>query len=109
MLSFLFLFFLSCDNFLDTTPKSVQSADQYYTNEDEIESAIKGLYSWLGSPFQGVGFGEAPLLMLEFPTGQAKYTTGQQSIMNPDFENLVYWDRIYVDTWWSSSFYAIEA
>lgn len=103
-------FFLSsCESFLDTDPKTTQTADQYYRNEGEVGNAINGLYAWLGVPFQGVGFGEAPLLMLEFPTGQGKYTTGQQSIQNPDFEKLIYWDRVYVDSWWSSSYYAIEA
>lgn len=99
----------SCDNFLETDPKSTQTADQYYTNETEVETAVNGIYAWLGAPFQEVQFGECPIFMLEYPTGQGKYTTGQQSLQNPDFEKLIYWDRIYVDHWWQTSYYAIEA
>lgn len=99
----------SCEDFLETIPKTNQTADQYYTNEVEVKNAVNGLYAWLGVPFQAAGLGEAPLLMIEYPTGQGNSTTGQQSLMNPDFEKLIYWDRIYVDSWWSSSYFAIEA
>lgn len=99
----------SCEDFLQTDPKSTQTADQYYKNETEVQNAINGIYAWLGSPFQEVQFGEAPIFMLEYTTGQGKYTVGQQSTQNPDFERLVYWDRIYVDNWWSSCYYGIEA
>lgn len=99
----------SCEDFLQTDPKSTQTADQYYTSEVEVQNAINGIYAWLGAPFQEVQFGEAPIFMLEYTTGQGKYTVGQQSTQNPDFEKLIYWDRIYVDNWWSTCFYGIEA
>lgn len=108
-LSLVLLGMSSCESFLETDPKSTQTADQYYTSEVEVQNAINGIYAWLGSPFSKVQFGEAPMFMLEYPTGQGKYTVGQQSLQNPDFEKLIYWDKIYVDTWWSSSYYGIEA
>lgn len=101
--------FTSCNNFLDTPPRSTQTADQFYTNEAEAQMAVNGLYAWIGSRFGYYGYGEASAFMLEYPTGQGVYTVGQQSLMNQDFEKLVYWDRGYVDSWWQSSYYGIEA
>lgn len=99
----------SCNDFLDTPPKSTQTTDQYYTNEDEAQLAANGLYTWLGNRFVYAGYGEAPAFMLEYPTGYCYYTKGQQSLINPDLEKLVYWDRNYVDYWWQSCYYGIEA
>ena len=42
----------SCEDFLETIPKTNQTADQYYTNEVEVKNAVNGLYAWLGVPFQ---------------------------------------------------------
>lgn len=99
----------SCNDFLETMPKSTQTVDQYYTNEAEAQLAANGLYAWLGNRFGYAGYGEAPAFMLEYPTGYCYYTKGQQSLINPDLEKLVYWDRIYVDWWWQSCYYGIEA
>lgn len=101
--------FTSCNDFLDTPPRSTQTVDQFYTNEAEAQMGVNGLYNWLGSRFGYYGYGEASAFMLEYPTGQAVYTVGQQSLMNPDFEKLVYWDRGYVDSWWQSCYYGIQA
>ncbi|MCD8269234.1 MAG: hypothetical protein LUD46_12820 [Parabacteroides sp.] len=59
----------SCNDFLDTPPKSTQMADQYYTNEEEVQLAANGLYTWLRNRFNYVGYGEAPAFMLEYPAG----------------------------------------
>lgn len=107
--SVVLLGFTSCNDFLDTPPKSTQTADQYYSNEAEAQLAANGLYAWLGTRFAYTGYGEAPAFMLEYPTGYCYYTKGQQSLINPDLEKLVYWDRNYVDYWWQSCYYGIEA
>lgn len=99
----------SCNDFLDTPPKSTQTLDQYYQNEEEAQMAANGLYAWLGTRFTYAGYGEAPAFMLEYPTGYCYYTAGQQSLINPDLEKLNYWDRNYVDYWWQSCYYGIEA
>lgn len=99
----------SCEDFLDTPPKSTQTVDQYYQNENEAQLAANGLYAWLGTRFSYTAYGEAPAFMLEYPTGYCFYTVGQQSLINPDLEKLLYWDRSYVDHWWYSSYYGIEA
>ena len=52
----------SCNDFLDTPPKSTQTLDQYYQNEEEAQVAANGLYAWLGSRFSYAGYGEALLL-----------------------------------------------
>lgn len=101
--------FTSCNDFLDTPPRSTQTVDQFYTNEAEAQMGANGLYNWLGSRFGYYGYGEACAFMLEYPTGQAVYTVGQQSLMNQDFEKLIYWDRGYVDSWWQSCYYGIQA
>lgn len=100
---------MSCNDFLETMPKSTQTVDQYYTNEVEAQLAANGLYNWLGTRFNYVGYGEAPAFMLEYPTGYCYYTSGQQSLLNQNLEKLNYWDRIYVDYWWQSCYYGIEA
>lgn len=102
-------FFSSCNDFLETMPKSTQTVEQYYTNEAEAQLAVNGLYAWLGNRFNYVGYGEAPAFMLEYPTGYCYFTPGQQSLLNQDLEKLIYWDRIYVDSWWQSCYYGIEA
>ena len=99
----------SCDDFLDTPPKSTQTLDQYYQNEDEAQLAVNGLYSRLGTRYVYAAYGEAPAFMLEYPTGYCYYTVGQQSLINPDLEKLNYWDRNYVDYWWQSCYYGIES
>lgn len=99
----------SCNDFLETMPKSTQTVDQYYSNETEAQLAVNGLYAWLGNRFTWAGYGEAPAFMLEYPTGYCYYTPGQQSLLNQDLEKLIYWDRIYVDSWWQSCYYGIEA
>lgn len=109
ILTLLILGHTSCNDFLDTPPKSTQTADQYYTNEEEMQLATNGLYAWLRNRFNYVGYGEAPAFMLEYPTGYCYFTVGQQSLMNADLEKLVYWDRIYVDNWWQACYYGIEA
>ena len=76
----------SCNDFLDTPPKSTQTLDQYYQNEEEAQMAANGLYAWLGTRFTYAGYGEAPAFMLEYPTGYCYYTAGQQSLINPDLE-----------------------
>lgn len=101
--------FTSCNDFLDTPPRSTQTVDQFYSNEAEAQMGANGLYNWLSSRFGYYGYGEASAFMLEYPTGQGVYTTGQQSLMNQDFEKLVYWDRGYVDSWWQSCYYGIQA
>ncbi len=100
---------VSCEDFLDTPPRSTQTADQFYQNEKEVQNAVNGLYAWIGNRFNYTAYGESPAFMLEYPTGQGRYTEGQQSLANPDFEKLIYWDRGYVEHWWSSSYYGIEA
>lgn len=99
----------SCEDFLDTPPRSTQTADQFYNDEKEAQNAVNGLYSWIGNRFNYMAYGESPAFMLEYPTGQGRYTEGQQSLPNPDFEKLIYWDRGYVEQWWYSSYYGIEA
>lgn len=99
----------SCESFLETPPRSTQTADQFYNDEKEAQNAVNGLYSWLGNRFNYMAYGESPAFMLEYPTGQGRYSEGQQSLSNPDFEKLIYWDRGYVDQWWYSSYYTIEA
>jgi len=100
---------ISCESFLDTPPLSTQTIDQYYISETEVQNAVNGIYSWLRTRFNNVGHGEASAFMLEYPTGQGRYTEGQQSLINPDLEKLNYWDRTYVDQFWQSSYYGIEA
>lgn len=99
----------SCEGFLETPPRSTQTADQFYNDEKEAQNAVNGLYNWLGNRFNYMAYGESPAFMLEYPTGQGRYSEGQQSLPNPDFEKLIYWDRGYVDQWWYSSYYTIEA
>lgn len=106
----LFLFVgTACQDFLDTPPRSTQTADQFYNDEKEAQNGINGLYAWLGNRFNYMAYGESPAFMLEYPTGQGRYSEGQQSLANPDFEKLIYWDRGYVDQWWYASYYTIEA
>lgn len=109
LLTVLAISFSSCNDFLDTPPKSTQTADQYYMNEEEAQLATNGLYTWLGNRFVYAGYGEAPAFMLEYPTGYCHSTVGQSSLINPDLQKLVYWDRNYVDYWWQACYYGIEA
>jgi len=71
------LFFFACsDEFLDNQPLSTLTTDQYYTNPDEIEIALAGVYNILSaSQVQGFGnnstYSRQMMIMLNGATDEA--------------------------------------
>lgn len=69
------LFGSSCKKFLETTPKDFLSPDNYYRNEDEVKSALAGIYVTLGSNF----------------------TYGRYMVVDGAMDDLGYWNQTEVN------------
>lgn len=60
----------SCEDFLEEDARSMQTNENFYKTEEDIESSVNSVYSFLYGPYGRYGFDDYPSAMLEMITGQ---------------------------------------
>ncbi|MEH6680363.1 MAG: RagB/SusD family nutrient uptake outer membrane protein [Sediminicola sp.] len=93
----------SCEDFLEEDAKSVQTTDNFYKTEADINSAVNAIYAFLYAPYTRGGFDDMPMAMLEMITGQWNNVsqfpeTGfYYSLTNTSGSSyvLTYWENCY--------------
>jgi len=61
---------VSCEEFLAEDARSVQTSNNFYKTEADINSAVNAIYAFLYSPYNKSGYDDFPGAMLEMITGQ---------------------------------------
>lgn len=97
---------LSCTKFLQEEPKTFLASDNYYTSEQQLESAANGLYGGLGlMEERGIVANTQPLFLIEALAGYAERTylnsneVNQGYYLNVAEDNYIceqIWDKMYV-------------
>lgn len=100
----------SCKKFLQETPKSFYTPDNYYTSLVQAQNSVNGIYAFTRDFYASIGlFSEDAMFMLEMPTGQARTETNQSN-NNANLLNLTMTPTdLYFNTWWRSSYKGIDA
>lgn len=100
----------SCKKFLQETPKSFYTPENYYTSLVQAQNAVNGIYAFTRNFYSSVGlFSENAMFMLEMPTGQARTETNQSN-NNANLLNLTMTPTdLYFNVWWKSSYKGIDA
>ncbi len=97
----------SCKKWLQETPHSVITSDQFYKSQEDAQTAVNGIYSFLYAPYTGAGrnYGYA---MLELVTGG--YTTVSEGNDLVNIYNLRQNSASpLLQQWFTSSYQGIEA
>ncbi|GAA4434052.1 RagB/SusD family nutrient uptake outer membrane protein [Pontibacter saemangeumensis] len=78
-----------CNDFLEETPPSNLTPDNFYTIPDHAEAALAAAYADTRLVYDGSGIFSSTWQMLEAPTGTATTETGQNSDLN-NLYGLIY-------------------
>ena len=101
---------VSCESWLDETPKSALVKDNFYKNAEHAEVAVNAIYAFTTSPYVGAGtYGETPFAMMEMAAGHffTKIGQAQNAVESGNLD--VKPENAYVLSWWQSSYQGIEA
>lgn len=94
------LIFTSCDKFLDVNPTTyIISTDKYYTTEEQLETALRGVYATLADDglYANYMLGR---MGLEADEGFGAYSpdrggVGYYTVSQADVKVLTYWKALY--------------
>lgn len=98
----------SCTSQLEEDARSSIPVKNFFTNEEECNSAVIGIYNYIKAPYNKYGYDEIPYAMLELPTGL--FDNKAQWQFASDYSNLKF-DASSPDfsIWWESCYKGIEA
>ncbi|WP_051959832.1 RagB/SusD family nutrient uptake outer membrane protein [Sphingobacterium sp. ML3W] len=98
----------SCTSQLEEDARSSIPVKNFFTNEEECNSAVIGIYNYIKAPYNKYGYDEMPYAMLELPTGM--FDNKAQWQFASDYVNLKF-DATSPDfsIWWESCYKGIEA
>jgi hypothetical protein len=71
----------ACSGFLDEDNKSAITQQNYFTNANQAQTAVNGIYAGLNVFTMRVNYGESPFVSIELPAGQA-FTLSQSASNN---------------------------
>lgn len=98
----------SCEDFLEEDARSMQTNENFYQTEEDIESSVNSVYSFLYAPYARYGFDDFPSAMLEMVTGQ--WNNVSQYPETGFYYNLTNTSgSSYVKIFWESCYKGIES
>lgn len=101
------LLFGSCKKWLEESPRSVITSNEFYTTQQDAESAVSGIYSFLYAPYTGSGRNYS-YAMLELVTGHYRTVSEGNDLVN--VYNLRQNSASpLLQLWFTSSYQGIEA
>jgi len=102
----------ACKKFLEENPKSFLTTSEFYTTPQQIQAAVDGCYTGLGTPWASifVGLPLSPVLSLEYLAGYSKMTfpigNDEADFLNPS--DPVPNTNGYLEDWWKDIYYPLE-
>ena len=101
-------FFLSCEDFLDETPKSLKTI--VGISLLDAQESVNGIYAFLRAPYDKTGYAKMAYSSLEVSTGVLKPALGTQDTDMEDAYRLIYSSSsANAELLWSTYYKGIEA
>lgn len=101
-------FFLSCEDFLDETPKSLKTI--VGISLLDAQESVNGIYAFLRAPYDKTGYAKMAYSSLEVSTGFLKPALGTQDTDMEDAYRLIYSSSsANAELLWSTYYKGIEA
>lgn len=100
--------FTSCEEFLQEESKSTQTPGNFFKTENDAQSAVNAIYSFLYGPYNKSGYDNMPNTMLEMITGQ-----WNNKAVFPESESYYTLSNTagseYTSNFWTNSYKGIES